>query len=52
MVVGYTAIGSADTFCKYLILTSVLAISQKTKEYFESRFSLFTIGRKPLKINT
>ena len=43
--------GSAVHYCKSLILTSVLAILQKTKGCFEQTVLLSTIECNHLKIN-
>ena len=49
--VEFIDIGSAGPCCKSLIMTSILAISQKMNDYSDDTFSLFTILRNTLKIN-
>ena len=50
--VEFIDIGSAGHCCKSLIMTSILAISQKMNACFDEWFSLYIFERNPLKINT
>lgn len=52
MEVESTVTGSVVTCCKYLILTSVLAILLKMKGCFNTLTRLSAIGCNHLKINT